>query len=73
VNINLYPEELDWVNATISIRAGSNSFLELFCEACLRADFQNYELLRPVVAEFMRKYPAPPARIAAERQDRGAQ
>lgn len=54
MEIQMYPDELDWVYATLG-RCGS--FLEKFCGACLQADPQNYELLRPVVRELMRKYP----------------
>jgi hypothetical protein len=72
--IQFYPDELDYVNATLhpSIRAADDkSFLGTFCLACLRADDENYELLRPVLAVLMGKYPADPERLAMERHDRG--
>jgi hypothetical protein len=72
MNIQFYPDELDWVNATILDANNSKSFLETFCHAALRADFQNYEIIRPALLQFIEKYPARPERIAAERHDRGA-
>lgn len=71
--IQFYRDELDYVNATIAGANDSKSFLTTFCQACLRADSSNYEILRPALAFFMRKYPALSARIAAEREDQGAE
>jgi hypothetical protein len=72
MTIQFYPDELDYVNATIAFKGdGDTSFLGIFCEACLRADDENYELLRPVLAKLMEKYPADPARLAMERIDSG--
>jgi hypothetical protein len=55
--INFYPKEAAYVRGKYGSRKDSNSFLEKFCEACLRADNENYELLRPAVQAFMKKYP----------------
>jgi hypothetical protein len=55
--INFYLEEAEYVRGKFASRKDSNSFLEKFCEACLRADNQNYELLRPALRELMKKYP----------------
>jgi hypothetical protein len=69
--IQFYPDELDYVNATLSPRGNDDkSFLGTFCDACLRADNENYELLRPVLQQLMQKYPAPAKRLEAERRDR---
>jgi hypothetical protein len=54
--IQIYPDELDYVNAKMGC-TGDKSFLRAFLEACLRADEENYALLRPVLHHFMRKYP----------------
>jgi hypothetical protein len=73
--IQFYPDELDFVNATLRLGRGSGnkaeSFLEVFCEACLRADAENYELLRPALAVLMKKYPVSAERLRIEREDRG--
>lgn len=58
MTIQFYPAELDYVNAKIRTRSHDDaSFLGTFCWACLRADAQNFELLRPVLAKIMEKYP----------------
>lgn len=73
--IQFYPDELDYVNATLgSMRVHSDTFLAMFCRACLKADMENYELLRPALHRFMEKYPVKVerlARIADERHKRG--
>lgn len=68
-----YPNELDWVNAKLA-EAGPDckSFVTTFCRAALRADSDNYELLRLPLGVLMVKYPAQPKRLAAERTDRDA-
>jgi hypothetical protein len=71
-SIQSYPYELDWLSAVTFGRGEDNSFLVTFCNACLRADGENYEVLRPVVHFFMGKYPADPERLAIERQESGA-
>jgi hypothetical protein len=43
-----------------------------FCQACLRADGENYELMRPALIVLMGKYPPDAARLEMERRDRGA-
>lgn len=63
--IQFHRDELDYVNAKLSggpdyIPRDPDSFLSTFLMACLRADADNYELLRPVLKAFMKKYPADP-------------
>lgn len=71
------PDELDYVNAQIhplgASRWDDKSFLGTFCQACLRADAQNYEIIRPALLILMEKYPADPERLRMERIDRGEQ
>ena len=65
-----YLDELNYVNATLHGRGHDDkSFLGTFCLACLRADSENYELLRPLLAVLMMKYPASARRLAIERSD----
>lgn len=71
MNIQMYPEELDYVNATLHPLSRPGKFLETFCEACVRADGENYELLRPALVIFMIKYPADEERLRMERIDSG--
>jgi hypothetical protein len=74
MTIQGYSSELDYVNAQLTLKGdGDKSFLGTFCQACLRADEQNYELIRPALHAFMRKYPANPERLRMERHDRGSQ
>ena len=71
--IQLYPDDLDWVNAQLHSRdPEDHSFVGLFCHVALRADHENYELLRPSLLKIMEKYPADPERLRIEREDRGA-
>jgi hypothetical protein len=56
MQIQLYPSELNYACAKMA--ENEHSFLSAFCEACLRADGENYELLRPVLHVLMDKYPA---------------
>ena len=56
--IQFYPAELNYVNAQIRTELPVLSFLNLFLEACLRADAENYEIIRPSLLIFMEKYPA---------------
>jgi len=69
-----YPDELDYVNAQLHplIRnSDDKSFLGTFCLACLRADSDNYELLRSALLVLMKKYPPDADRLRMERHDRG--
>lgn len=50
-----YPEEFAWVSAKFNQQPGD--FLGRFLAACLTADAENYELLRPAVRALMDKYP----------------
>jgi hypothetical protein len=68
--IQCYPEELDYVNATLRLGGQSNSFVVTFCNACLRADGQNYEVCRPVLHFLMGKYPARAELLEREHRDR---
>ncbi len=67
-----YPDELDYVNAQLYNRDPlDKSFLGTFCHACLRADADNYEILRPALAALMQKYPASRTWLWMERHKRG--
>lgn len=68
--IQFHPDELDYVNAKLFGREDDNSFLACFLNACLRADGSNYPILRPALLDIMKKYPADPERLAAERRYR---
>ncbi len=58
MEIQGYPDELNYANAQIESRAPDDqSFLGTFCWACLRADSQNYEVLRMSLRWLMKKYP----------------
>ena len=57
--IQHYPDELDYVNAQLDPRSKCGHFLEHFF------------LLRPLLLEFIVKYPALPERLEAEHRDHG--
>lgn len=68
--IQQYPKELNYCNAILHPLAPKvGSFLELFCHACLRADSENYELLRPALLIMKEKYPADAIRGKMEAMD----
>ena len=70
--IQHFPDELDYVNAKIRERNEGDhpqSFLGLFLLACLRADGQNYSMLRPTLQEFVKKYPARGDLLESELRD----
>ena len=69
--IQQYPHELDYVNVKLLRRPKSetDSFLGGFLMCCLRADAENYELLRPVLHKLMEKYPADPDDLESEREE----
>ena len=72
MTIQHYRNELDYVNAQLhpSIRSADDaSFLGTFCLACLRADGENYAILRSALRIFMLKYPAPLERLRSESQE----
>lgn len=72
MTIQSYLDELDYVNATLHGRGDDDkSFLGTFCLACLRADEDNYETLRPVLIYLQKKYPADARKLAMERIDSG--
>jgi hypothetical protein len=63
-----YPEESTYILAILHPKAPKvGSFLMAFCEACVRADIENYELLRPALKVLMKKYPCDIQRQAVER------
>jgi hypothetical protein len=66
----MYPDLLDYVNATLRFNKDSNSFLVQFCNASLAADAQNFEHLRPVLEVMRAKYPAPAELLESERRTR---
>ncbi len=69
-----YPDELDYINAQLHPlmrHKGDQSFPATFLHACLRADADNYEILRPALAALMQKYPANRTRLWMERHERG--
>jgi hypothetical protein len=63
-----YPEDLDLVNAMLKPRKGANSFLEHFLEACLHADSENYEIMRPMLMFLVAKYPPSAKDLSAEQE-----
>lgn len=71
MNIQFYRDELGYVNAKLHPLANMDpqSFLGTFLQACLRADFDNYELLRPALLALKQKYPADPERLQMEHSD----
>lgn len=72
MNIQGYPQELIYVNAILHPRAPKcGSFMDAFCHACLAADVENYELLRPALKKIMLKYPADPEMLNIEKRDIG--
>jgi hypothetical protein len=59
VVIQMYPEEVEYVRLKmLQDHQPQGSFLWSFFDACLRADDENYEYLRPTLRLFMVKYPA---------------
>lgn len=54
MNARAYPKEHFWCVEAAN-RAGD--FLKAFATAALRADAENYEIIRPAVLKFMEKYP----------------
>lgn len=70
--IQEHPGLLDYVNAKLYPEAiERGSFLGCFLTACLLADSENFELLKPVLEKLAVKYPADPDRLEAQRRDRG--
>ena len=57
MDIQYYPDELDYASAKLRENPRASSFLNQFLESCVRADAQNYELIRPALQAFMKKYP----------------
>lgn len=72
MSIQQFPEELDWVNATLHpLSSKPGSFVTAFCQAALAADESNYTILRPAVRILMEKYPPDEFRLLMERHDSG--
>jgi hypothetical protein len=73
MTIQSYPAELAYVNAILHPEAPKvGSFLMSFCQACLAADFENYEIIRGGLLLLMAKYPCDVQRRAMEERDNGA-
>jgi hypothetical protein len=73
MNIQFYPDELDYVNAKLHWSAPrTGDFLHYFLHACGRADSENFELLLPALRRIMEKYPADPGQLRRSRVFRGA-
>jgi hypothetical protein len=64
------PVMLNYVNAKLQENVGS--FLSSFFDACLRADGENYQIIRPALVQLSEKYPADPLRLKMEWQDTNA-
>lgn len=47
----------NWVFGAMHERSDAGDFVRHFAEACARADWENYPLLRPALLEIARKYP----------------
>ena len=72
MNIQFYPEELNYCNAMLHPLAPKcGSFLDAFLHACIAADGENYELLRPILLVIRLKYPANDERLRMEEHDSG--
>jgi hypothetical protein len=69
MQIQNYPDELNYVNAKLSELNDDESFLGRFLWACLHADPENYFVLRAPLNFFMGKYPADVKRLAAEEEN----
>jgi hypothetical protein len=63
-------QALNYVNAQLHPLAPKpGSYLECFLHACLRADSENYGILRPILLAYMVKYPADRKRLEMEMHD----
>lgn len=72
MNIQFYPDELNYCCAKMHPEAPRcGGLLRAFLMACLRADGENYEILRPALHAFMVKYPPDRLRKAMEQHDAG--
>lgn len=62
-----------YINAKLFSRGGPSEggFLHAFLTACLRADSDNWALLRPALTIIARKYPAFPEDLEKELDDFG--
>jgi hypothetical protein len=68
--IQFYPDLLDYCNAKIAETRGSASFVGAFCLACVRADGENFETLRPALETIRKKHPARDVYLEHERKER---
>ncbi len=50
-------ELLPWLLGVLRPEAGAGHFLHTLAEAALRADWENYPILRPVLLQIKAKYP----------------
>ncbi len=71
--IQFYPDLLDYCNAKIAETRGSSSFIGAFCLACVRADGENFETLRPALEAIRVKHPARASYLEHERRERAGQ
>lgn len=54
MNIHEYPDEHYWAIEAVN---RSGHFLHDIAAAALRADADNYEIIRPAIQKLMKKYP----------------
>jgi hypothetical protein len=52
------PDVLDWANGVSNVTSGAGDFLRAVAYAALRADWENYPILRPALLQLVEKYPA---------------
>ena len=58
--VTLQDDALDlrnWVFGAAHPNSSASSFVRTFAEACIRADGDNYPILRPALLEIAKKYP----------------
>ena len=48
---------LPWLLGIVHPQSGAGSFLKSLADAALRADWENYPILRPALLELRAKYP----------------
>ena len=67
MRLNQYPALLAYANAWHnSAHYHAGSFLTAFLEACVNADGENFELLKPALEIIINKYPAEESILAIE-------
>jgi len=48
----------NWVYGAMNPRSGAGDFVRRIAEACARADWENYPILRPALLAIAKKYPS---------------